>query len=202
MATDRQPRPLTARQMRFMAEYIKDSNATQASIRVGIAPANAAKWGSAALKHPEIRQYVADHRAAAKKILAEHSRLTSQKTQTEMATLAYFDPRRLVHPDGTAKKVSELDDIAAAAIAGFTTRVEWVRKPGAKKATKVLITGYTLHNKIAALDMAAKVTGEYAKDNAQRRPARELSDDELEARILEIDRAAKEAQAAINKAQG
>ena len=66
----------------------------------------------------------------------------------------------------------------------------------------MLVTSYQLHNKIASLDMAAKVTGEYAKDNAQRRPARELSDDELEARILELDRAAKEAQAAIEKAQG
>lgn len=188
--------------MRFMAEYIKDCNGTQAALRAGYAVSTAAHTSVILLQHPEIKAYVEKVRTQAKRMLIEHARLTSQRTQEQMAALAYFDPRRLVHSDGTPKKVHELDDVAAAAIAGFDTRVEWVKHPGEKRAKRVVTTVYRLHNKIAALDLAAKVTGEFAKDNAQRRPARELTDDELEARIAAIQEAGRAAREAIEQAKG
>jgi phage terminase small subunit len=195
-------RALNAKQLQFLAEYLTPSdgsapfNGTQAAIRAGYAEASAADAAWVLLKHPEIAARVAEVRQRSAQQVVDHAVLTTKLTLREMARITYFDPRRLVNADGTPKNLHELDDEAAAAIAGFDTTVRWV------KGKKVVTTSYKLHNKVQALDQAAKITGEYAKDNAQRRPARELTDAELVERMNEIMAAAEdEAQAAIEKAR-
>ena len=47
---------MTDRQKRFVAEYVREPNGTQAAIRAGYAPAGAASQASRLLKEPEIRQ--------------------------------------------------------------------------------------------------------------------------------------------------
>ena len=48
---------LTAKQRRFVEEYLIDLNATQAAIRAGYSPATAGAIGSENLKKPEIRAH-------------------------------------------------------------------------------------------------------------------------------------------------
>ena len=45
---------LTPRQAQFVAEYVKDGNATQAAIRAGYAEGSAAVTGSQLLRHPKV----------------------------------------------------------------------------------------------------------------------------------------------------
>ncbi len=45
---------LTARQARFIDEYLVDANATQAAIRAGSAPAGAHVWASRTLRNPKV----------------------------------------------------------------------------------------------------------------------------------------------------
>ena len=184
----RKPRSLTPMGHRFKAEYIKDGNGTQAAIRAGYSPNSAANRAAVLLKHPDIKKYMDEFSRERERLLKTHLHVTTKATLQEMARISYFDPRRLMRADGTCKSVNELDDDVAAAIKGFEVHVEWVTTGKGENARrqKIVTTSYELHNKVAALDQAAKITGEYAKDNAQRRPARELSDDELMDRITAL----------------
>ena len=47
---------LTARQLRFVNEYLLDANATQAAIRAGVAPSGAHVWGSRTLRNAKVAQ--------------------------------------------------------------------------------------------------------------------------------------------------
>ena len=51
--------PLNPKQQRFVAEYLKDSNATQAALRAGYSPKTAYSQGHDLLKKPEISEAVA-----------------------------------------------------------------------------------------------------------------------------------------------
>lgn len=169
---------------RFVAEYVKDWHGTKAAIRAGYSAKSAANRASLLLAHPEVKAYIDACKAAVKERLHEHVALASEHTLRVIADVAYFDPRRFVHKDGSTKNLHELDDQSALAVAGFKTTEQWVTT--GKTRRKVVQTEYRLVNRVAALDMAAKVTGEYAKDNEQRRNAREMTDDEIRARLLTL----------------
>ena len=47
---------MTDKQKRFVAEYVREPNGTQAAIRAGYAPSGAARMACRLLKEPEIRQ--------------------------------------------------------------------------------------------------------------------------------------------------
>lgn len=54
-----------------------------------------------------------------KSIMSEKLEITVERVLRERARLAFFDPRKMLHGDGTPKAIHELDDDTAAAIAGF-----------------------------------------------------------------------------------
>jgi phage terminase small subunit len=66
---------LTARQARFVAEYLIDLNATQAAIRAGYSARSAYSQGERLLRHAEIRKAV----AAGKKRQADRLELTAMR---------------------------------------------------------------------------------------------------------------------------
>ena len=90
-------------------------------------------------------------------------------TETHMSRIA----QELKHfnDDGTMKPIHTLHAAAAANIAGFEVE-ERFEGTGAKRKAVAVVKKVRLVNQVAALDMAARVTGEFAKDNEQRRPAR------------------------------
>jgi phage terminase small subunit len=136
-----------ARREMFAHAYIANGrNGTQAAVTAGFAPGSAQVTASQLLSDPMVRDLV-DELAAN---LQEITGLTTERVLRETARVAFFDRRRLYHPDGSVKAPSEWDDDAAAAISHISA------------------TGPVPFDKIAALEKAFKHLGLYERDNTQR----------------------------------
>ena len=101
---------LTAKQKRFIEEYLIDLNATQAAIRAGYSPDTAYSIGSENLKKPEIR-------ARVDKAMAERSKRTginAERVVIELARIGLVNPRKLINLNAaTIKEDATEDDLAA-----------------------------------------------------------------------------------------
>lgn len=101
---------LTAKQKRFIEEYLIDLNATQAAIRAGYSPATAYSIGNENLKKPEIR-------ARIDKAMAERSKRTginAERVVMELARIGLVNPGKLINFDeATVKEDATEDDLAA-----------------------------------------------------------------------------------------
>lgn len=156
---------MAGRMAAFVTEYTKDFNGKQAAIRAGYSAKGAEVTASKLLRHPKVaaalapkqREQVAESAEAINRM-----ELSVERTRLEVARLAYFDPRKLYDENGNLKKITDLDDDAAAVIAGM--EVQEIR--GEDGITSV-IKKYKFADKNSALDKAAKIDGLYAKDNAQ-----------------------------------
>jgi phage terminase small subunit len=78
-------RRLPDRRKRFIAEYLKDSNATQAAIRAGYSRRSAATEGMRLLRNAEIVSAIRDEQAR----LNERCRVTAEKTLRAFASIGY-----------------------------------------------------------------------------------------------------------------
>jgi phage terminase small subunit len=76
---------LTPKQQRFVEEYLKDSNATQAAVRAGYKPKHAPSIGSHLLKHKHVGEAVRLSRAG----LTAQSRLTAGRVLEAIQALAF-----------------------------------------------------------------------------------------------------------------
>lgn len=177
-------KPLTPRQFRFVEEYLIDYKAEEAALRAGYSPGAAKNCAWMLLKHPEVAQYVEDNRAKMRAKIHAQSELTATKTLQTLADMAYFDPLDMLRPDGTPLPITEMSKAARMALAGFEVIESWEGEGENKR--KVVRTRVKLASRAQALDMAAKVAGAYKADNEQRRSAREMTDEELIARILTL----------------
>ena len=106
---------LNDKQQRFVDEYLKDLNATQAAIRAGYSAKTAYAIAEKLLRKAEIQQAVQD----AKKARSKRTEITQDRVLQELARLAFFDPRKMFHWDGSPKAIHELDDDTAAAVSGL-----------------------------------------------------------------------------------
>jgi phage terminase small subunit len=122
---------LTAKQARFVDEYLVDLNATQAAIRAGYSAKRADAIGYENLRKPEI----ADAISAAMKARAERTEITQDRVLAELAKIGFADIRRAVKwgdgiavtdPESGAVEISngvalvgseQIDDATACAIA-------------------------------------------------------------------------------------
>lgn len=107
-------RTVTPKQERFVQEYLVDLNATQAAIRAGYSQATAKSIGQENLTKPDIQEAI----AAAQQERAKRTGITQDRVLQELARIAFFDLRTLYREDGSLKAMSELDDNAAAVLAG------------------------------------------------------------------------------------
>jgi phage terminase small subunit len=101
---------LTAKQKRFIEEYLIDLNATQAAIRAGYSPHTAKEIGCENLSKPHIR-------ARVEKELAERSKRTGinqDRVIRELARIALVNPVDVINMDeATIKEMASADDTAA-----------------------------------------------------------------------------------------
>lgn len=109
------PASLTARQQRFVDEYLIDLNATQAAARAGYSARTANEQGARLLAKVSVRSAIAEAMRAREK----RTHITQDRVLQELARIAFFDIRRLYREDGSLKNPSELDDEAAAVLAGI-----------------------------------------------------------------------------------
>lgn len=123
---------LTAKQQRFVEEYLIDLNATQAAIRAGYSARTAAVIGEENLRKPDIKKKL----NAAMAARSERTNITADRVVSELAKIGFSDIRKVAlwgtHGIKTTDKegnetveinhglkiidASEIDDNTAAAI--------------------------------------------------------------------------------------
>lgn len=114
-------RKLTEKQAKFVIEYQKDQNATQAAIRAGYSVKNADKLGPRLVGKGRVFEEIEkDKRVRLQKIGVDVERIL-----TRMAQLAYADIRRLYRPDGTLLPPHEWPDDVAPAVGGVEVFEEY-----------------------------------------------------------------------------
>lgn len=112
---------MNPKQQAFVREYLVDLNATQAAIRAGYSAKTARQIGDRLLSKADIQASVQE----LQRERAARLEITADRVLQELARIAFFDPRKLLNPDGTPKQLHELGDESAAAIAGLEILEEW-----------------------------------------------------------------------------
>lgn len=101
---------LTAKQQRFVEEYLIDLNATQAAIRAGYSPDTAGSIGGENLQKPEIRAHI-------DRAMAERSKRTgvnADRIIMELAKIAFVNAGNVINTkDATIMKDATDEDRAA-----------------------------------------------------------------------------------------
>jgi len=154
---------LSFQQRVFVTEYLKDRNGTQAAIRAGYGAKGASTQAERLLRNVEIRAQVEAFVIKAE----EKASLSIERTLREVARLAYFDPRKLLNPDGSPKPIHELDDDTAACLAGMDI-LEQFEGTGADRVFVGHVKKYKIADKNSALDKAMKHLGLFERDNEQK----------------------------------
>lgn len=141
---------LTARQARFVEEYLVDLNATQAAIRAGYSARRASEIGYTLLQKSTVQSAI----EAAQRERSARTGITADRVVREIAKLALSNLADVMTWDengATLIPSAQLSPDAAAAIAEISdTRTE---RGGTLKVK--------LHNKVAALEQLAKHVGLY-----------------------------------------
>lgn len=141
---------LNARQSLFVAEYLKDLNATQAAIRAGYSQKTAEVQAHHLLRNPKIA-------AAVKQAMEKRGtrcQISQDRVLEEYARLAFFDVRRLFDADGKPIPITQLDDDTARVIVGLDVATIWNKDAGLSEVLK-----YKLADKKGALDSVARHLG-------------------------------------------
>lgn len=142
------PNGLNLRQQRFITEYLKHGNATQAAKDAGYTPKTAKQQGARLLTNADVSSQIAQKMS--KSTVA--AGLTVERLDQEIARLAYSDPRKLYDDKGRLKPIHELDDDTAASVASIEMITRGRR--GRTRLGKVKLWGKT-----EALMLAARRLG-------------------------------------------
>jgi phage terminase small subunit len=158
---------LTDKQKRFCDEYLVDLNGTRAYRQVykvktdNTAAVNAARL----LTNAKIQTYIQQKQ----KKLQEKTGITIERVLNEYARIAFSDLRALYNEDGSLKKINELTEEEAAAIAGVEVDELFDLIDDSK--TQIGITKKIKRwDKVKALDSLGRHLGMFAKDNEQLKP--------------------------------
>jgi len=106
---------LTAKQRRFVAEYLVDLNATKAATRAGYSEKTAYSVGHELLKKPEIAAALAEAQDAAQK----RTGVTTDRVLRELARIGFSDIRKAFTESGHLLNPQDWDDETAASIASI-----------------------------------------------------------------------------------
>lgn len=106
---------LTAKQARFVEEYLIDLNATQAAIRAGYSAKTAGSVGSENLQKPEIAAAVAQAQAQR----SARTGITQDMVLAELAKIGFSDLRRVLGQGGGILDPKDWDDETAGAISSL-----------------------------------------------------------------------------------
>ena len=139
---------MNPRQRRFVAEYLVDLNATRAAKRAGYSAKSARSLGYRLLQNPAVAAAV----AKAQGRRAARTRVSADRVVTELAKVAFGDPRRLLSwgPDGVVlRDSSELTEAEAALVSEVS---ETRTAAGGTRKVK-------LHCKLTALNALGKHLG-------------------------------------------
>ncbi|MGE8323996.1 MAG: terminase small subunit [Pseudomonas sp.] len=100
---------LTAKQQRFVDEYLIDLNATQAAIRAGYSKKTASSQGERLLRNVEVRRYL----QAQRQDLQGRTKITQEMVLKELAKIGFSDIRKVVRWGETMVRMAGADDEGA-----------------------------------------------------------------------------------------
>lgn len=141
------------RRSRFIDEYLKDLNATQAAIRAGYSARSATVTSTRLLANASLRTKI-DARLAK---IAAKAEITVERTLREIARIAYGDHRKLYGEDGSLLPVRDMDDDAAALIASI--EIESRREGRGEDAEVITVTKVKRWDKTRALTQCMEYLG-------------------------------------------
>lgn len=149
---------LNDKQQRFVTEYLIDLNASAAARRAGYSTKTAGVQGFDLLRKTEIQ-------AELKKAMesrAKRTEITQDRVLKELARLAFFDPRRILGPDGSVLPPDQWDADTAAAVASL----EVVEDLGGENRDPSTTKKVKIFDKNTALTNAMRHLGMFEKDNS------------------------------------
>ena len=149
---------LTAKQKKFVEEYLIDLNATQAAIRAGYSPETAEQIGYQQLQKTSVKNEI-------DKAMAERSRRTGinqDRVLRELAKIAFVNPGDVINLDeATVKSDAKEDDLAAIA----SVKIKNIPTEDGEITEREI----KLCDKLKALDLLGKHLGIYDKHEAEDR---------------------------------
>ncbi len=125
-------RKLTPRQERFVIEYAKDFNATQAALRAGYKGKYVRNTAMQLLG--KTKDIIEERKAA---VLAERKAngiATLEQTLKLATAMAFHDPRKLFDPHGNCKDMPDLSRIQGMTVAGFEVEESFEGKGAFRKS--------------------------------------------------------------------
>ena len=147
---------LTAKQTRFVVEYLVDLNAAAAARRAGYSAKRADAIGFDLLRKTEIQSAI----ELAQRERSARTGITADRVIAEIAKIAFADPRNVMTwgPSGvTLKDSGTLSDADAAIVSEVS---ESISQAGSSVKVK-------LHSKLDALEKLAKHVGVYSHEIGQ-----------------------------------
>jgi phage terminase small subunit len=155
---DRDPTQLNPKQLRFVEEYLIDTNATQAAIRAGYSPNGASVTGTRFLANAKIAAAV----AAAQAERGKRVRMTADDVLAELAALGNSDALNhyVMTQDGHLALAPGAPPEASRAVASVKRKVRtFTDKDG--NSTTTFEVEFRLWDKNSALEKAGKHLGLY-----------------------------------------
>ena len=147
---------LTAKQKKFVEEYLIDLNATQAAIRAGYSTESAKEIGCENLTKPNVK-------AEIDKVIAERSRRTGinqDRVLRELAKIAFVNPGDVINLNqATVKSDAKEEDLAAIA----SVKIKNIPTEDGEITEREI----KLCDKLKALDLLGKHLGIYDKKDAE-----------------------------------
>lgn len=183
---------LTAKQQRFVEEYLIDLNATRAAIRAGFNRSSARSQGSRLRRVPHVAKAIQE----AMDCRSRRTAINQDRVLEELAAIAFADIQDYLRfgPSGEVYfDWSKLPEGATRAVAEIT-QDEYSEGRGSE-AREVKKTRFKLHNKIPALEKIGQHLGMFAKPgekagrdrpSEETKESSELSDIERAQRILAL----------------
>lgn len=142
---------LPPRKAQFVQEYLIDLNATKAAIRAGYSAKTAQAQSSRLLSNVMIQEAIQEEM----KRRETRTGITQDRVLQELYRLCFVDVRKFFNEDGTAKPITELDDDAAAALAGF----EVVESGNPESPMTTITKKFKLSEKKGALELLMRHMG-------------------------------------------
>lgn len=152
---------LGPKQNRFVAEYLKDLNATAAAIRAGYAETSAASQGSALLRNRKVKKELEE--ALARR--SERTEVKADDVLRELIRAFSFDIGKAYDEQGRLKALHEMDEDTRRAIVGIEVDELWDGPPG-EKCQVGQVKKVKFVDKVRTLELAMRHLGLF-KDKVQ-----------------------------------
>jgi phage terminase small subunit len=137
------------RERRFVDAYIVSHDAKASAIAAGYKASGAIVAGSRLLNRPHVKAEIERRLEKA----TSKADITAERVMQEYARIAFGDLRQFYNDDGTLKAIHELDDDAAAALAGVDIEETIIADGAGVQRTKKI----KRWDKTKALDSLARV---------------------------------------------